>query len=97
MTGVNCHRVIAPCLFAVSSPAAELRTGDGCGDGDIEALGGIVVAIAGDEKAMVDPLTDFWRDTIAFVAHDDEPVRGEWLGVDVLTVEQGAVDGVAVG
>ena len=37
--------------------AAELGTGDGCGDGNIEALGGVVGAVAGNEEATVDLLT----------------------------------------
>ena len=77
--------------------AAELSTGDGCGDSNIEALGGVVGAVAGNEEATVDLLTDLRRDAVAFVAHDDESVRGERLGVDVVAVEQGALDGIVGG
>lgn len=46
---------------------------------------------------MVDPLTDLGGDTVAFIAHDDESVGSERLGVDVLTIEQSTIDGVVVG
>jgi hypothetical protein len=75
--------------------AAELCTGDGSGNGHVEALGSVVCAVTGNEKAMVHSGAYFRRDAIAFVAHDDKPVRGEGLGVDVLSVEQGAIDGEA--
>ena len=71
----------------LSVPATELGAGDGGGDGDIEALGGVVGAVAGDEQATVHLLTDFGGDAIALVAHDDESVGGERLGVDVVAVE----------
>ena len=77
--------------------AAELCTSDGSGDGHVETLGGIVGAITRNEKAMVDLLTNLGGDTVAFVAHHDEPVRGERLGVDIVTVEQCAIDRIVVG
>ena len=39
-------------------------------------------------------LPDGFRDAIAFVAHDDDALGRERLTVDVLAVEQGAVDRV---
>ena len=77
----------------VSLAAAELWAGDGGGDGNIEALGGVILTITGDEEAMIYTLTDLRGDTIALVAHDDESVRGEGVGIDVFTIKQGAVDG----
>lgn len=36
--------------------------------------------------------SNLWRDTIAFIAHDDNTVGGKWLVVDVFAVELGTVD-----
>ena len=42
---------------------------------------------------MGDELTDLGRDAVALVAHHDDAVGGQLLGVDILTVEQGTIDG----
>ncbi len=81
-------------LRGLGVSAAELGAGDGCGDGYIETLGGVVLTVAGDEQAAVHLGPDLWRDAIAFVAHHDESVRGERLGIDIVAIEQGAIDGV---
>ena len=46
----------------------------------------------GDKQAAVNFCPDRFADAIALVAHDDQSVGGELLGVDVLAVEEGAVN-----
>ena len=78
-------------------PTAELGAGDGGGDSDVEALGSLAGRIVvGDEQLVGDELTDSGRDAVALVAHNDDALAGELLMVDVLAVEQGAVDGAVV-
>ena len=80
-----------------SLAAAELGAGDGGGDGHVEAVGRLTVVEIGDEQTAVDALTYGFGDAIALVAHDDEPLFCELLGVDVIAIEQGAVDGIVGG
>ena len=75
-----------------SLATTELCAGDGSCYGYIEALGCVVCAITGDEEATIHFFADLWRDAIALIAHNDESVRSEWLGVDVVAIEQGAID-----
>ena len=78
-------------------PAAELGAGDGGGNGDGEALGGLAGrVVVGDEQLVGDELANGWGDAVALVAHDNDALVGELLLVDVLAVEQCAVDGTVV-
>ena len=74
--------------------SAELSARNGCGDGNIQAFGSAKsCVVVRNEQAVGDEGTDFRRDAIALVAHDDDAIRGQRLGIDVAAVEQGAVDG----
>lgn len=44
---------------------------------------------------MGDAVGDFGGDALSFVAHDDDACRGEWGAVDVVAIEECAVDGDA--
>jgi hypothetical protein len=68
-------------------PTSELGTGDSCGDGHVETLSSIDRTVTGYEQAMGYTGSYLWRDTIAFIAHDDNTVGGKWLVVDVFAVE----------
>ena len=73
---------------SLKKPAPEFRTGDGCGDGDIQALGSLAARMeVGNEQAMGYAFAYCWRDAVAFVAHHDDALLGERLLVDVLTVK----------
>ena len=78
--------------------ATELGAGDGGSDGDVEALGRLAGwVVVGNEQLVGDKLANGWGDAIALVAHNDDSFARELLLVDVLTVEQGAVDGAVGG
>ena len=68
-------------------PSAEFGAGDGCGNGHVQTLGRVVLAVAGNEKATVHLGAYLGGDAIALVAHDDQTMGREGLGVDVCTVE----------
>ena len=73
--------------------SAEFGAGDGRGDGNVKALGCVVLTVTGNQEAMVYLGTDLWGDTIALVSHDDKAIGSEWLGIDVVAIEQCAIDG----
>ena len=74
--------------------STELRACNGSGDGYVETLGSIIRPVTGNKQAVVYAPSDLMRNAVALVAHDNQSMRREWLGVDVVTVEQGSVDGI---
>ena len=42
---------------------------------------------------MAYQLANLRRDAITLVAHDDNAFAGQWLLINVLSIEQGAIDG----
>lgn len=73
--------------------ATEFRAGDGGGDGDIQTVGCGALMEVGNEQPTVYTLSHGIADAVTLVAHDDEPVVGQFLAIDVLSVEECAVDG----
>ena len=73
--------------------SAELRTGDGCSDGYVQTVGSVAVVEIRYEQTAIHSLAHSIGDAIALIAHDDESMRRELLGVDVLAIEQGAING----
>ena len=74
-----------------SSP--KLRARDGCRHSHVEALGS-VGSEAWYEQLVGYLLPDGLGYAVALVAHDDDAVWRQLLLVDVVSVEQGAVNGV---
>ena len=88
-----------PILFlsTLKVSSAKFGAGDGRSNRHVEAVGGRSVGgKVRNQQATVDFLRDFGRDAVALVAHHDETVRRERFGVDVVAVEQGAIDGKIV-
>lgn len=76
-----------------SGSSAKFRADDGCGHGHIQAFTRCPASrIIGNEEALADARSDFGRDALALIAHDDDAMRGQLFGVDVLAIEEGAVD-----
>ena len=71
----------------------EFGAGNGCGNGHIEAVGSGSLVEIGDEQPMADSLANSVGNAVALVAHDDETSGRKLLGVDVLSVEESAIDG----
>ena len=51
------------------------------------------VALLLNSAQVIDVLADGLGNAVALVAHNDDAISGEWLFVDVLSVEHGAIDG----
>ena len=73
-------------------PAAEFGAGDSGSDSDIETVGCFALMEVGDEQPAVYFCPDGIGDAITLVAHDDQSLGGELLGVDVVAVEEGTID-----
>ena len=89
-----CKNALTTKYFSLFFRAAtEFGAGDGGGDGHIEAVGCGALMEVRDEQAVAYSLAHGVGNAVALVAHDDEGRGGEWLGVDVVAVEEGAIDG----
>ena len=84
-------------LFLCCAPSSELGTGDGGSNGDIQALRTLALMEVWDEQAVGDALAHSLGNAIALVAHDDDALLRQGLLIDVVAIEQGAIDGIGWG
>lgn len=73
---------------------AKLGDGDGCSNGDIEAL---TSSVGSGKRGNGEPMGHFafdgGADAVALIAHDDDcPIGGEVASVDVVAREKGPID-----
>ena len=80
-------------LFLFGASSSELGTGDGGGNGHVKTLGTWALMEIGDKQTMSDTLAYGLGDAVALVAHHNNAVFGKGLLVDIVAIEQGAVDG----
>ena len=76
---------------------SEVSEDDCCGDGYVQALdGGLIGRERRNTQRVRDELAHFTAQAVAFVAHDDDagmPVGDSVRGVEIGTIEQGAING----
>ena len=83
---------MAALLLGVPS---KFRARDGCGDGNIQAVGRCSsFRVIGDEQPVVDQRADSRGDAVTLVPHNDQATLGQLLTIDILAVKQGAIDGI---
>ena len=49
-----------------------------------------------NQQSAVDALAHFIGDTISFISHNDQATWRELFFVDVLTIQEGAIDGIGI-
>jgi hypothetical protein len=83
-------------LLSTSNPPSEFATSDGCGDSYIQAIGCLSLMKIWNEQFPIDALTYFLRDSVPLITHDDKSASRELLGIDVLPVQESAIDRIGI-
>ena len=75
------------------SPAAEFGAGDSGGDGYIQAIGSWTLVEIRNQQLVGNTFAYGIADAITLVAHYNQSLLRQLLCVDVLSVQEGAVNG----